>query len=61
MAIFYKVAIFNERDSMNNIHEDDWADDSWSRHSGMFEPTQKPEKESDETVPSKVYLEEEEQ
>ncbi len=21
---------------MNNIHEDDWADDSWSRHSGMF-------------------------
>lgn len=21
---------------MNNIHEDDWADDTWSRHSGMF-------------------------
>ncbi len=21
---------------MNNIQEDDWADDSWSRHSGMF-------------------------
>ena len=20
---------------MNNIQEDDWADDSWSRHSGM--------------------------
>ena len=20
---------------MNNIHEDDWADESWSRHSGM--------------------------
>lgn len=23
---------------MNNIHEDDWADDTWSRHSGMFVP-----------------------
>jgi hypothetical protein len=21
---------------MNNIQEDDWAEDSWSRHSGMF-------------------------
>lgn len=20
---------------MNNIHEDDWGEDSWSRHSGM--------------------------
>ncbi len=20
---------------MNNIHEDDWADETWSRHSGM--------------------------
>jgi hypothetical protein len=20
---------------MNNIQEDDWADDTWSRHSGM--------------------------
>jgi len=21
---------------MNNIQEDDWADDTWSRHSGMY-------------------------
>ncbi len=23
---------------MNQIHEDDWGEESWSRHSGMFEP-----------------------
>ncbi len=24
---------------MNQIHEDDWGEESWSRHSGMFEPS----------------------
>jgi len=23
---------------MNQIHEDDWGEESWSRHSGMFDP-----------------------
>ncbi len=25
-------------DIVNNIHEDDWSEDSWSRHSGMWIP-----------------------
>lgn len=25
---------------MNQIHEDDWAEESWSHHSGMFDPIQ---------------------
>ncbi len=27
---------------MNNIHEDDWAEDTWSRHSGMYSIDKKP-------------------
>ncbi len=27
---------------MNNIQEDDWADDTWSRHSGMYSVDKKP-------------------
>lgn len=34
---------------MNNIHEDDWADDSWSRHSGMNAGYRKKEKEPEAT------------
>lgn len=37
---------------MNNIHEDDWSEDSWSRHSGMFlNTTPNPDDDEEETLP----------
>lgn len=32
---------------MNNIQEDDWADDTWSRHSGMADNNYTVELDSD--------------
>ncbi len=34
---------------MNNIHEDDWSDDTWSRHSGMFIPDSGSEKSKEQS------------
>jgi hypothetical protein len=33
---------------MNNIQEDDWADDSWSRHSGMWINDESEKEDNDE-------------
>ena len=45
---------------MNNIHEDDWAEDSWSRHSGMYSYDDVESKEQ-ETISKEIDAEKGEQ